>query len=129
MMNFNAMMNEKNHVIDFYIQPIKIFGITIRKGYTITKFIKCECGESAVDRLIKSASKPNVLLQKACIHISDNILYRENLPTKVCDALTTIHPSASSTQPHSSPATKPAASELSCEQVSEPKPEDAPALR
>lgn len=59
-----GMMNEKNHVVDFDIPPVKLFGITIRKGFTATKFVKCECGESARERMIKSFNKPNRLFEE-----------------------------------------------------------------
>lgn len=58
------IMNEKNHVVEFKVQPVKLLGITIRRGYTVTQFIKCECGESARERFIKSMNKPNAIFQK-----------------------------------------------------------------
>lgn len=49
----NALL-QKNHVVHFDIPAVKILGITIRKSYQATKFVKCECGESAKERMVKS---------------------------------------------------------------------------
>ena len=62
--NFIGMMNERNHVVELEVPPVKILGVTVRKGYTATKFVPCECGTSARERLIESMNRPNLLFKK-----------------------------------------------------------------
>ena len=65
--------DKKYHSIDFEVPAVKILGITLRRGYTVTKNIDCEMGKSIRERLLESASKPNLLLK--------SILERQNAKT------------------------------------------------
>lgn len=57
---------KKYHDVEFDVPPVKFFGLTIRRGYTVIKIVDCAIGKSCRERLIEGANKPNVLLRDYC---------------------------------------------------------------
>ena len=62
--NYSVMWDTPFHWVEIEIPPVKIFGFTVKKGYTILKTIDCCEGQTPKERLREGIRNENVLFKQ-----------------------------------------------------------------